>query len=84
MATTTELQYKQLERMIANLDFAIPVHVRRRDDGAIQIDAGNPYVIDDSDSMDSFLNDLMDIDGSLEGDETLDEFLTMLDPYCEY
>ena len=34
--------------------------------------------------MDAFLNDVMDINTDVEPDELFDDFLGLLDPYCDY
>ena len=34
--------------------------------------------------MDLFLNELMDLDGTLDPDQLFDEFLKMLEPFCDY
>ena len=84
MSTPTQIQFKQLERLVANLEMSIPVHCRQHDDGSVQVDAGNPFVIRDGDQMDVFLNDVMDINTDVEPDELFDDFLGLLDAYCDY
>ncbi len=75
MATPTEIQFQQLQRLISNLPLPIPAHVRRLHDGAVRVDVGNPHLIRDDDSMDSLLNDLQDIDDTIDPDDLYGELL---------
>ena len=84
MTSPTEIQFKQLERLVGNLEMSIPVYCRRHDDGSVQVDAGNPYVIDDGDQLDSLLNDIMDINTDVEPDELFDEFVGIVAGYCDF
>ena len=83
MSAPIEIQFKQLEQLIASLEMSIPVYCHQHDDGSVQVDAGNAYVIRDGDRLDSFLNELIDIDREADPDILLDDFLRMLDPYCD-
>ena len=84
MAAPTEIQFKQLESLVGNLEMSIPVYCRRHDDGSVQVDAGNPYVIDDGDQLDLLLNDIMDINTDVEPDELFDEFVGIVAGYCDF
>ena len=84
MSAPTEIQFKQLKRLLENLRMAIPVHCRRLENGSVQVNVGNPYVIRDGSQMDAFLNDLMDINTDVEPDELYDAFVALLDPHSDY
>ena len=84
MSTPSQIQFRQLERLLGNLSLSIPVLCRQLQDGSVRIDAGNPFRICDRDEMDAFLNDVMDINTDVEPDELLDELLDLLDPFCDY
>lgn len=83
MSAPTEIQFKQLKRLLENLKMAIPVHCRQLENGSVQVYVGNPYVIRDGSQMDAFLKDLMDINTDVEPDELYDGFVGLLDPHSD-
>jgi hypothetical protein len=81
MSTPSQIQFRQLERLLSHLRLSIPVCCRQRHDGSVRIDVGNPFRIRDRDEMDVFLNDVMDLNTDVEPDERLDELRNLLDPF---
>lgn len=83
MSAPTEIQFQQLKRLLSKLNTAIPIDCRQKNDGSVQVDAGNPYVIRDSGDMDSFLSQFMDINTNADPDDLFDNFREMLDSFAD-
>jgi len=81
MSTPSQIQFRQLERLLSHLRLSIPVCCRQLQDGSVRIDVGNPFRIRDRDEMDVFLNDVMDLNTDVEPDALLDELRNLLDQF---